>query len=360
MLFRQLLLAASATAFLVVPETSDSQDGIFRILPVDVETYDIPANALTQSLEVPCRQCRGSDTHLKLDFTVEDSKRLVLNGFELYPNADPWQGDLTAAVIKGNGKSRDRTLGYGLAIRPEGMDEDQKLEVIGLELLIIEVGDRFIDGVPPVAIKLIKALNGDILIGSISLNGINPNDSEGQCNTLWCRVSGLFEGAWTGVKGKFKGMGCHGKNAHGHGHKGHHHGQDKSEHQQGSKHHGDKTHDHHGKFGHKHHHHHEKAWSVVKHVASYIFLPVIMGMTAGVGVAVIAMFIGTLIARLIRMVRCGREYLPVYFDYFDDDEEISVEEFLAAEKAVGDNLAAHLEANNLPPKYEDEPADNKV
>ncbi|KAI5464516.1 hypothetical protein BGZ63DRAFT_377912 [Mariannaea sp. PMI_226] len=379
MLVNRLLLAASvATALLVLPDTSDNKDGIFRTLPVDTKTYDVPTNALTQSLELPCRKCRGHGSHLKLDFRVEDSTRLVLNGFELYPNADPWQGDLIASVVREDGESVDRRLGYGLAIRPMGIDEDQKLELIGLELLIIEVGDRFIDNVPPVSVKLIKSLSGEILIGSIDLIEYSIADTDDSCSSAWCRVSGVLGHYWNGLKSKFKGTSCKGMQSHhkvhkghkGHQkdhHKGHRHGKHKSGHENKVKHHGDKTH-HHGHYGHHgyKHHHHGHSWSVVKHVVSYIFLPIIIGMTAGVAVAVyvsflsiactaiveltrcrITMFIGTLIMRFIRLIRGERRELPLYVD-----RKMDIIEFLATDEEKA-SLAQNQEA---PPQYEDEPA----
>ncbi|KAL4723996.1 hypothetical protein ACLX1H_008600 [Fusarium chlamydosporum] len=297
MLFKPLALAATAAAVLIVPETSEKEDGIFRALPVDVNTFEIPATAYDQVIDVPCLQCRGRDTHLELDFGVE-GRRLVLNGFELYPRADPWNGDLSAAVIKGNGKSDMRRLGYGLAIRPEGVDEDQHLEVVNVEVRIIEVGDRFVDGVPPVTVKLIKSPSGEIIIGNIDVKGAGEKAPE-DCD-MWCQAKGMVHDTWKGVKGKFKG--CHGKKPHGHGH------------------------------GHKSHNRPEKVENkptdnfkhgpimdkkpeqslgeVLKHVTAYIIIPVLMGVAAGVGVAFFVMFLFTLVHRLVSFFR-GQSAEPV-------------------------------------------------
>ncbi|WKT47649.1 hypothetical protein QSH57_012554 [Fusarium oxysporum f. sp. vasinfectum] len=252
MLFKPLALAATAAAVLIVPETSDKDDSIFRTLPIEVDTFEIPATAYSQVVDVPCLQCRGHDSQLELNFGIQD-RRLVLNGFELYPHADPWNGDLSAAVIKANGKSDMRRLGYGLAIRPEGVDKDQHLEVVNVEVRIIEVGDRFVDGVPPVTVKLIKAPVGEIIIGSIEVKGAGEKAPE-DCD-MWCRAKGMVHDTWKG----------------------------------------------HGPLVNKAP---EQSWSdVLTHVTAYIIIPVLMGVAAGVGVAFFTMFLCAMVLRVIRMFK---------------------------------------------------------
>ncbi|KAF4339421.1 hypothetical protein FBEOM_6706 [Fusarium beomiforme] len=291
MLFKPLALAATAAAVLIVPETSDKDDSIFRTLPIEVDTFEIPATAYGQVVDIPCPQCRGHDSQLELNFGIKD-RHLVLNGFELYPHADPWNGDLSAAVIKGNGKSDMRRLGYGLAIRPEGVDEDQHLEVVNIEVRIIEVGDRFVDGVPPVTIKLIKAPVGEIIIGSIEVKGVSEKAPE-DCD-MWCRAMGMVHDTWKGVKGKFKGKGCHGMKDKGHGHgRKPHHGHGK----------GEKATDN-FKQGPLMHKKPDQTWGeVLKHVTAYIIIPVLMGVAAGVGVAFFTMFLCAMVLRVVRLFR---------------------------------------------------------
>ncbi|KAF4457286.1 hypothetical protein F53441_760 [Fusarium austroafricanum] len=297
MLFKPLAFAATAAAILIVPETSEKDDSIFRALPVEVDTFEIPAAAYGQVIDVPCLQCRGRDTQLELNFGIQDH-RLMLNGFELYPHADPWNGDLSAAVIKGNGKSDMRRLGYGLAIRPEGIDEDQHLEVVNVEVRIIEVGDRFVDGVPPVTVKLIKAPVGEIIIGNIEVKGAGEKAPE-DCS-MWCRAKGMVHDTWKGVKGKFKG--CHGMkpHQHGHGHKSHHgHGKAENKPTDNFK---------HGPLVHKKP---DQSWvDVLKHVIAYIIIPVLMGVAAGVGVAFFTMFVCAMIIRVARLFKGEPELAP--------------------------------------------------
>lgn len=267
MLAKQLLFAATAAAFLVVPDAPKDGEDIFRTLPAAIEPFELPASALSQSIEVPCKHCKGRDSHLKMDFEVQgDGKALMLNGFELYPNADPWHGDLVADVLRANGKPKEQRLGYGLAVRPEGMDERQHLEIIGVELRVVEVGRRFIGGVPTVKVKLIKAATGDIVIGGIDLLAPPPKN---HCTTMVCRVKALAKDTWKSIKGCDKGHGHHGP----HGHHGHHHGHDNLV-LEG------------GKRPESPDHPHNHSWGkLFENVASYIFLPVVLGLVAGFSVA---------------------------------------------------------------------------
>ncbi|KAF7561420.1 hypothetical protein G7046_g2718 [Stylonectria norvegica] len=315
MLFTPLALAASAAALIIVPEISEADEDIFKALPIDLDSLGMPATALAQSIEVPCAQCRGRDSHLKMDFAIEDETRLTLNGFELYPNADPWHGDLTASVIKGNGNERERRLGYSLAVKPEGRDEQQDLEVVGVHLRVIEVGDRFVEGVAPINVQLVKAPHGAIIIGSINVEAKVPSE---QCSTLACRVNeffgDVFKGGKTGRKGHCGGMRGGRKGQHGH---------NKAEEakdlankekekadmeigqdNEGEVKHPGKTHKHHSSKSHKHHSSKHHSWcKTMKSIVAYVFLPVLMGITAGVSVALLAMFLCSLVVRATRFFK---------------------------------------------------------
>jgi hypothetical protein len=105
----------------------------------------------------------------------------------------------------------------------------------------------------------------------------------------------MVHDTWKGVKGKFKG--CHGMKGKGHGHEHNHghktpHGHAKAE--------GKPTDAfRHGPVIDKMP---EQSWGeVLKHVAAYIVIPVLMGVAAGVGVAFFAMFLCTMVLRLVRL-----------------------------------------------------------
>lgn len=281
MLLKPLALAAAAAAFVIVPEISDKDESIFKALPVEPETFQLPAEALAQTLDVPCRQCRGRDAHLKLDFAVEEGARLTVNGFELYPHADPWRDDLVADVVRASGSATERTLGYSLSVTPRAKDEDQQLELVDVKLRIIEVGHRFVDDIPVVKVGLIKATTGEVVISDMQLMAV----PEMPCRSFWCRAKSAIKGFG----------GCHRKAQNGP-----HHGPAAA----GAEHHGEHPEGHHphhqGMKPHHHQgrpHHRPQEWNsqrdwrrLVLNVASHIVLPVLMGITAGVGVALYVLF----------------------------------------------------------------------
>lgn len=339
MLAKQLLFAATAAAFLVVPDAPKDGEDIFRTLPAAIEPFELPASALSQSIEVPCKHCKGRDSHLKMDFEVQgDGKALMLNGFELYPNADPWHGDLVADVLRANGKPKEQRLGYGLAVRPEGMDERQHLEIIGVELRVVEVGRRFIGGVPTVKVKLIKAATGDIVIGGIDLLAPPPKN---HCTTMVCRVKALAKDTWKSIKGCDKGHGHHGP----HGHHGHHHGHDNLV-LEG------------GKRPESPDHPHNHSWGkLFENVASYIFLPVVLGLVAGFSVALVAMALCAVGVRLTRCIRGRREARRLRRARRAARRSSRRSKHVVVEPAIEEEKIGLMDADedveDAPPRYED-------
>lgn len=359
MLFKQLALAAAATAFAIVPEISEPDENIFKALPVEPETFQLPAEAFGQSLDVPCRQCRGRDTHLKLDFAVEDGSRLMVNGFELYPHADPWRGDLTADVVRASGSATERTLGYSLSVLPRAKDEEQQLELVDVKLRVIEVGHRFVDDIPVVKVGLIKAVTGDIVISDMQLMAA----PEMPCTTMWCRAKQALKGFG----------GCHRKGPHG--------PEDADHPPHPHPHHAPPPPPHHKPHHHGRPHHHEpEDWNtqrdwrrLVRNVASHIVLPVLMGITAGVGVALyvvpshmrfisllfanlsdsLAMFLCSVVYRISMFVRGGaqrRSWCPHH--------RRNSTQFPSAEEEKRGLLEAEEAQDSTPaPAYQAEPAD---
>ena len=282
-----LVLAATAAAFVVVPELSEADENIFKALPIYNEELPGAAGILTaaplhsQSIAVPCRQCEGKDTSLQLQFEVVDGKRLLVNGFELYPEADPWHNDLMATMAGSDLEGAPRKLGYSLAVTPEAMDKDQHLQLLDVELRVIEVGEQFVDSVPVISIKLIKAGNDELAIAKVDAT----SDRLSGCSSMACRAKEMMDDAFAALKGMkpFKHFkGCGGRFRH------------KSRPNMGEK---PKHHDHHGhgkgrpEHGRKMHHHHDGGldrleWRrLFTNVAAQVFLPIVMGITAGVGVA---------------------------------------------------------------------------
>ncbi|KAL6874877.1 hypothetical protein J3F83DRAFT_728963 [Trichoderma novae-zelandiae] len=212
----------------------------------------------------------------------------MVNGFELYPHADPWRDDLVAEVVRAGGAANERTLGYSLAVLPRAKDEEQQLELVDVKLRVIEVGHRFVDDIPLVKIGLIKAPGGEIVIADMQLMAV----PEMPCNSMWCRAKSALKGFG----------GCHKKM-----HKGPHRDEAGAEEGHHPHHHEHKPHRHQ-----RPHHAPEEEWNsqrdwrrLVMSVASHIVLPVLMGITAGVGVAFFAMFLCSVVYRLSMLVRGG-------------------------------------------------------
>lgn len=288
-------LAATAQAFLLPPEITKTDIELIDTLPVAA-----PVHAETQVLILDCPNCpplfkfhhgvakvRNGPSHLELAFSIDhehDNDRLLLNGFELFPNWDPSNRVLTAAQVpdmpehKRHGKEHkdkegkalqshhkwrphnkpqeiEQPLGFSLAVRPVAKSpesEDQQLEVIFIGLQIIEVGNSFVDDMPNIHISLFRAPGEQLLLGNIEVTPSqapgNPMDKQTECTTFLCK--------WVAAIKKGK--------KHCGGVMGHHHRQ--------------------GTPMHRHHNH---SWGrLFQKLAHHIVIPVFVGIVAGVAVSV--------------------------------------------------------------------------
>ncbi|KAI6085286.1 hypothetical protein F4821DRAFT_152751 [Hypoxylon rubiginosum] len=319
-------LAASTNAILLPPDVSASDNDIISTLPVPVEVdINLPKAAETQNLKLKCPGCpvriphhgeakivNDIPSHLELDFTIEPSDgvdRLLVNNFELYPNADPFRNSLVAAVrpdvvsrkqskrpthFKGPQPQNIHSLGFGMQTTPVAKSEEDSLELVMVELDIIEVGDIFIDGIPNVQVKLVKTPSGKLMMGeveTIESSMRNPMDKQEECATLICKWKAVIMQKLASLRLH---KGCGGRPAHvkgthdhvkGQGHHGRpHHASDDGEHRgqrPGS---------------------HQKNWGLLfKNIASHILLPVAVGILAGVAASILGMMVGTLVVFLWRL-----------------------------------------------------------
>ncbi|TQV93358.1 hypothetical protein IF1G_07936 [Cordyceps javanica] len=295
MLFRPLALAAVATAFVIVPEISENDENIFKALPInnhgDALSYGMPESAFDQSISVPCADCRGRNTQLRLDFTIADETRLLLNGFELYPDADPWSGDLQATVVKGHRRPKNKKLGYSLAVYPKAIAEQDSMELIEVDLKVIEVGTRFVAGVPTVKVELIKAPGGSLAMHTVAFD----QSAKTECTTLWCRARELADKLWAQAQ-KIKGCG----------------GADVPELDSDAE---NMTPsdvelpdaEYIPEFAEPTINSQEEWHHLMKSVAGHIIMPIVMGVTAGVAVAFLALCIQSMARRLGSCVRRRRD-----------------------------------------------------
>lgn len=298
-----LVAASASNAFLIPPELSVDD---IQAWEVDIPGPQLVDTSETVSVDVACPGCpiyaekpNGEGVtftsvppnHLELSFTIDHSTetdRLLVNGFELYPSADPFQ---TLAAPQANDRKEPRDLkilpqrlGYSLQAQPVARDAENNLDLILVDLQIIEVGDVFINNIPNVRIKVIKAPGAKLMIGSIETTpSQTPESTDGQdCTTLMCKWIAFAQDKLKQMKNKVKN--CHGKNnkgmAHGtfgddrgmlhHGHPGHGHGHHAGQHSEQPPHHAGKPHT----FG-----------KLFKNIFMHILVPVLIGIVAGVSVS---------------------------------------------------------------------------
>ncbi|KAG6317254.1 hypothetical protein E4U22_006385 [Claviceps purpurea] len=301
-------LAATAAALVILPEFSDPDENMFRTLPHVDKASSRPVFEDAHVVSVPCAQCDGANSNLRLGFRVVDGTRLLVNGLELYPRAE------RAMASKAN----SQRLGYSLAVVRQSLGagaEGVKMQLLDVELRVLEVGDRFVEGVPAVNVKLFRGPNEEMKIADVAVAASRFSG----CHSMACRAKEGMADAWRALKGVRPLRGCHGRG------RGQHHSQPSALLQSGS--------------GGRRPQIHEYEWrSLLTHIAAQILLPVLMGMTAGVGVALLAMAVCSLFCRLAASIRGKRT------------KTITNEEANASEKA------RLMDATELPPQHEDDKA----
>jgi len=307
MLPKFLLFAGVASAFLVIPESlppkvkdikEKEEENAFNILPIDVAS-DVPALDLAiagkSDVSVPCAECTHGDA-LRFHFNVADSTHLILNDFEIFPEPDPMRGALTAQVDKGT--HRSEKLGYSIFTTSGGFDKEQGMAVADIEIKILAVGRKMVHRVPSVKITVLTAENGMLYIADTKI--LEPAPAKPKCHSMLC--------AFKEMLGSFKGrMGCHGgkaksalkdaaNQAYGHGVPAMHNAQQKAE---------EMIKEEHDRLKEKFHHHRGGIFRLVRNFISHVILPVILGISAGVGVAALAMVTANAIMAVTRCL-CGR------------------------------------------------------
>ncbi|KAI0475889.1 hypothetical protein GGR56DRAFT_674408 [Xylariaceae sp. FL0804] len=289
-------LAASATA-IMLPPPDFSDDDVVTTLPVPTDVdFDITQIADNRILDVDCTDCpvalggdptlmtTGVPSSLKLEFSVEPASdgadRLLLNGYEMYPNADPFSGSLTAAVKAVDDEESQaataQPLGFGMGSRP--ITSEDGMDLIMVELQIIEVGSVFVSSVPDIQVKLLKTPTGKLVIADLDTvpsgtSQKNPMDKQEECTTFLCKWKAVMMQKFNALR---RPHGCGRRPAHLTGmHKG----------------------------GFRPHHHHEHAHRflhVFRMIATHILLPITIGVMAGITASIIGMMVGTLITFLWR------------------------------------------------------------
>jgi len=349
----QLWAIASAitavTAILLPPDVSSSDTDIINTLPFE-DAIDIDGRVVT----VSCPECPVSDqmhsvktpSMLRLNFSIAhaDGDRLLLNGVQIYP-LDP-QSQLLSDPLTVDQlvKAPDDTwaytssprIGYSLSVHHPVQSQEDQLGLAMIHLEIVEVADRFVNGIPSVDLKLVEIPGGKLMVGDVELSTptahTDPTDSEKECTNLLCKWRAIVAGKLS----KFKG--CAGKA-----------GSNTVDAQPGSRPHGHGRPRPHSPPGphrphrpHRHHMHH-RFTRLLRSAVMHVFIPILIGLVAGITASLVGVVVGHIAIFLWRMLyRRGQK--PKYIKIRQDKPvaEISDDE--------SDGLVTH---EGPPPVYEE-------
>lgn len=386
-----LLACPTVNAFLIPPEISQndieiagnvaaalaSAPQISEIQPIDLECPGCPILVKGRSgFDVQVQT--DAPSHLELTFSIEHQPqggdRLVVNGFELYPNADPFSNALVAPQVldkevekrHDHDHNRDHSdghrkrphhrrpepqpqrLGFGMHVGPAKKTQDGEFDLIEVELQIIEVGFSFVEDIPSLKINLIKQNSGKLLMTHIEkvipqkeVDAPDAQTAAEECATVMCQIMALTREKVKQFNKLKPSFGCHGgKNkggmmrpeGHGHPHHPRPHGIRPD----------------HLKFPQQREH----SWGkLFKNIFAHILLPVLVGIVAGVSVSLIGMMVGTVIVSTWRFFfrkpssshRHHRRHSRSH-----SHNKVSHKEAIAAEEKSG------LMVEEAPPTYADD------
>lgn len=363
-------LAAVSQAILLPPEVSSTDTSIVNALDlatdshvVELECPGCPVQFKNRNGKVHVKTNKAN--HLSFLFKIESKDghdRLVVNGFELYPNSDPFHSALTAPQTidrqahrkhsdKWAERHKDRLaagsirskeviapqLGFSLqTAEMKDLSGKSEYSAVSLNLQIIEVSKQFVNGIPNMQVKLVKDSEGRLTIANVDVigSGVVHGSVNGQkgCTSPLCQWLAFVKGRLGKPLAD-----CPNKNKHSGAYpttstlQSHH-----------------KFHP--GKFGHMHKP--ERTWAqLVKNVATHIIFPVLIGIAAGVGASLLGMMVGTLIITIWRtFVRKDRAGCPYARRYKAVHREV----------AVAEEKAGLMGEQSPPPAYDEPAADENV
>lgn len=379
MLLRPLLaaagLTATAQAFLLPPEISSHDIDILESIPFESVTV-----AQAQTVDLDCPGCprvfnqkhhgKGKhneqpSSHLQLDFSIDQADggdRLMLNGFELYPNLDPFSSQFVAPQVadrpkhhkdhkdqgeedntksllshhkfrpgEGNGVI-EQTIGFVIHFHPLENTADDELDLIVIDLHIIEVGLTFVDGLPNVRVSLIKLPGDELLLAKIEQieteSVSTPMEDDKECTNMLCKWKAVVAEKFN----KMKPHGCHGMM-----------GAQPENNQAPPR-------QPNGLFDKPH------GWTLLfRKLTSNIILPVLVGIVAGVSVSIVGMVVGTLLVGVWRKFFRGQTFFPQHRHRSHSGachhHKAARMEAAAVEEKAG-LIEEHVE--ELPPAYKDD------
>jgi len=347
-MFSKAALVASLTAMtqaiLLPPSISSSDIEIVNNLP-----FEVVAQADSRTVNLQCTGCpvavaqkggkttwmHGVDSQLLLDFSIEhgQSDILYMNGVQFFPprlDQNHVPEPLTALQVAAGTKPSDASnqhlrLGYELLIRPAVRDSKDgiaaDIALINIHFQIAEIGDKFVDGLESVELKLLKTSSGKLMIVD---QKIAPTTNAGgaDCQTMICKFRNIISDKLSAIKSGKKG--CSQKagamRPHGHGRP------------------GPFQHGRHGRHG---RHRFAHFMHTLKNIAFHVLIPVFIGVAVGMTASIVGMIAGQMIVFFWRAI-----YRNGQGNYSHIEQEESFEEGEEEEKSLVENQGP-------PPVYED-------
>ncbi|KAI9743381.1 MAG: hypothetical protein M1818_003227 [Claussenomyces sp. TS43310] len=344
MMFKPLLagvgFAALSQAFLLPPSVSFDDTDIVNTLP-----FEDAAGLDSHSVRVECSDCPipaevleagddawvdGLSSSLLLDFTIKhfkDMDALFLNDVQMYPfhPAFSLKASQIISTPAGAEQTRIAVLGFETTSYPQSeSSDDAEIGLYAVPIQITQFGDRYVDGVESVDLKLLKTQSGRMMIADVSV--APPGhliQHEKPCASLYCGWKATFADKLSNSRhGKGKGCGSKATSS-----EGHHNGQHRP-----------------GHCGQKCHHSHHgiaRLSHALKRVTMHVLIPSLINIGAA---AIVGTIVGRTIVLLWRALYRRGQRAP---EAMGEQEEAVV-----AEDSIGDNKVS-LEHNGAPPIYED-------
>ncbi|KAB8295957.1 hypothetical protein EYC80_008777 [Monilinia laxa] len=342
-------LATLSQAFLLPPAISKSDTDIVNALP-----FDATIEADGRMLAVDCPGCpisaqdiQGGRHDLKglnklmFNFSVSHDNgmdRVLLNGLQFYPiDMEPSLGRLAAPQLIKTTENKwveaaEPDLGYALRIhKPISYSKQDQIDLVIATLEIIEVGNKFVDTVDSIEIKILTTPSGKLMIGDAQVISPspkshlpNPVDDGQECTTMLCKWRAIIEDKLSALK-----KGCGGKaQPASHHNRPQVNGHPRLHGQHG----GPGPHGHHGGHG-----DHGRHGGVVLHIV----IPIIIGIVAGITASLVGMIVGHIVIFMWRLLfRRGSQ--GSYTKVQQDD---------VAEEGIEDK--SFIQHQGPPPVYED-------
>jgi len=354
-------LVATAQSFLLPPTITSADKDIINTLP-----FEDAVNIKDRIIEVDCPGCPvvisdiegkmhsvQAESVLRLNFSLSlnENDQLFMNDVQIYPidprNTPLMMEPLTAdQLVKSPAGTWEYAaspkLGYALAVsHPAVSSNNEQLNLVNIKMEILEVADKFINGMDAVVMKLLETPSGKLMIGDVDIipipvsNPSNPTDNNQECTTMLCKWRAIIADKLAKVKGSIKGCagkarpGAHGSK-HGSGVRPHGHGRPRP----------------HGPHRpHRHHHRHGGFSRFLRSIVLHVFIPIMIGVVVGVTTSLIGMVVGHLIIFIWRVLfRRGQrgQYHRVQQEAVDKEED--------------DETKSFLNHQGPPPTYEEAPA----